>query len=268
MDNRAEETKPSEDKPTLAKKYQVRLLKRHVELSMLQLVAFGLLFGAIGGYAIYKGLAASPTTPAGSASQNQSSPADLGHSSDDLLLRFKPGTSTKLQQAILNRYGVSVNVSASDNVGVTKVELRADGSLLATATISPYSFFWDSTTAANGSHSLTATTYDAAGNTSSASVTVSVSNQSDTIAPTVTISSPANGSTIGSKVTINASATDNVGVVSMEVYVDGVLKGSSTSGSVSVSWSSRKATSGSHTILVKAYDAAGNIGQSSVTVTK
>jgi hypothetical protein len=54
----------------------------------------------------------------------------------------------------------------------------------------------------------------------------------------------------------------------MEVYVDGVLKGSSNSGSISISWNSRKAAKGTHTITIKAYDGAGNVGQSSITVTK
>ncbi|MEO7245396.1 MAG: S8 family serine peptidase, partial [Rubrivivax sp.] len=40
---------------------------------------------------------------------------------------------------------VPVNVGASDNVGVTKVELRANGSLVATDSSSPYAFSWDST---------------------------------------------------------------------------------------------------------------------------
>jgi thermitase len=162
----------------------------------------------------------------------------------------------------------NVNVSATDNVGVAKVELRIDGSLYATATASPYNFFWDTTKASNGSHTLTATAYDAAGNASSSAVTVTVSNVSDTVAPAVTITAPANGSTIGSRVSISGSATDNVAVTSMEVYVDGVLKGSSNSGSISISWNSRKAAKGTHTITIKAYDGAGNVGQSSITVTK
>ncbi len=169
---------------------------------------------------------------------------------------------------------VSVNVSAADNVGVAKVELYKNGALYATSTAAPYNFFWDTTVAANGSYSLTAKAYDAAGNVgSSAAVAVTVSNTvttRDTVLPVATFTSPSNGATVsGSKVAISANATDNVGVVEMDIYIDGVLKTTSTSGSVSTTWNTNgKVKSGSHTITVKAYDAAGNVGTSSITVTK
>ena len=75
----------------------------------------------------------------------------------------------------------SVTASASDNVGVTKVEFYLDGALKSTDTASPYSWSWDTTTAANGSHSLVSKAYDAANNVgTSATVTVTVSNSTGT----------------------------------------------------------------------------------------
>src|SRR3954454_11417008 len=71
----------------------------------------------------------------------------------------------------------SVSASASDNVGVTKVEFYLDGALKSTDTTSPYSWSWDTTTATNGSHSLTSKAYDAALNVgTSTTVNVTVSN--------------------------------------------------------------------------------------------
>ncbi|HEY2090507.1 MAG TPA: Ig-like domain-containing protein [Thermoanaerobaculia bacterium] len=71
----------------------------------------------------------------------------------------------------------TVSASASDNVGVTKVEFYLDGALQSTDTTSPYSWSWNTTTAANGSHSLQSKAYDAAGNVgSSTSISVTVSN--------------------------------------------------------------------------------------------
>jgi len=71
----------------------------------------------------------------------------------------------------------SVTASATDNVGVTKVEFYLDGALKSTDTSSPYSWSWDTTTATNGSHSLTSKAYDAALNVgTSTTVTVTVSN--------------------------------------------------------------------------------------------
>jgi beta-lactamase superfamily II metal-dependent hydrolase len=71
----------------------------------------------------------------------------------------------------------TVSASASDNVGVTKVEFYLDGALKSTDTTSPYSWSWDTTTATNGSHSLTTKAYDAALNVgTSTTVSVTVSN--------------------------------------------------------------------------------------------
>ncbi len=72
---------------------------------------------------------------------------------------------------------ITFSATASDNVGVTKVEFYVDGVLKATDTTSPYSTSFDSTTIANGSHTLVAKAYDAAGNIgSSTSVAFSVNN--------------------------------------------------------------------------------------------
>jgi Bacterial Ig domain/Abnormal spindle-like microcephaly-assoc'd, ASPM-SPD-2-Hydin len=74
---------------------------------------------------------------------------------------------------------VTVSASASDSVGVAGVQFRLDGTNLgAEVTSPPYSVSWDTTTAANGTHTLTAVARDAAGNTAtSAPVNVNVSNR-------------------------------------------------------------------------------------------
>lgn len=90
----------------------------------------------------------------------------------------------------------------------------------------------------------------------------------DSVAPTALVTQPVNGSTIGNKATVVASGQDNVGITKMELFIDGQLKGTSSSGSISYNWNSRKASRGIHTITVKAYDAAGNMGQSSISVIK
>ena len=61
---------------------------------------------------------------------------------------------------------VAVTANASDNGAVAGVQFKLDGANLgAEDTTAPYSISWDTTTAANGSHTLTAVARDAAGNT-------------------------------------------------------------------------------------------------------
>lgn len=90
----------------------------------------------------------------------------------------------------------------------------------------------------------------------------------DSQAPTITITSPAKGSKVGYWVPVSANANDNVKVTKMEVYIDGIKKAATTDSYISYTWVSYYEPSGNHTVTVKAYDAAGNVGQSSVTVTK
>ena len=170
---------------------------------------------------------------------------------------------------------VAVNVNATDNVAVTKVELRVNGVLVATDTGSPYAFTWDSSKVANGAANLIAVAYDAAGNsTSSSPVAVNVSNAStttiDTTPPAVSILNPLGGTIGGSSVTVNASASDNAGAtgITQLLYIDGVLKATVTGAAMSYRWNTRKLGAGAHSIQVVARDAAGNSSTSAVQVTR
>ena len=73
---------------------------------------------------------------------------------------------------------VTVSATAGDNVGVVGVQFKLDGANLgAEDTTAPYAVTWNTTTATNGGHTLTAVARDAAGNTTtSAPVTVTVAN--------------------------------------------------------------------------------------------
>ena len=76
---------------------------------------------------------------------------------------------------------VAVAASASDAVGVTKVEFLLDGVLKSSDTVSPWAWSWVTSGVANGSHTLTTRAWDAAGNVgTSAPVTVTVANVSGT----------------------------------------------------------------------------------------
>ncbi len=92
---------------------------------------------------------------------------------------------------------------------------------------------------------------------------------SDITPPIVSIVSPVVGTTIGNSVIVNSTASDNAKITKLEIYIDSSRKASNTNlESISYTWNSRKAARGSHTITVKAYDAAGNVGTSSVGVSK
>jgi hypothetical protein len=163
---------------------------------------------------------------------------------------------------------VALTATASDNVGVAKVEFYVDGTLKITDTSAPFSGSLDTTTLTNASHSITAKAYDAANNsTTSAAVSVTVNNvvtpPPDPTPPTVSISSPASGTTIsGNAYAVAATAADNVGVTKVEFYVDGTLKNTDTSAPFSFNLDTTTLTNAAHSFSAKAYDAANNVGTS------
>ncbi|PWU05242.1 MAG: alkaline serine protease [Terriglobia bacterium] len=166
---------------------------------------------------------------------------------------------------------VTVSGVATDNAGVTKVELWIDGAVSSTGTSPAFSFSWNSAGVPNGSHTLTVKAYDAAGNMGQASENVTVSNivPPDTQPPSVAITNPADAAQVNGNVKITVSATDNVGVTQVSIYIDGILQYTSGSAPCTYNWNTKKAAGGQHLITAKAWDAAGNFGTAtSVTVYK
>ncbi|MCK0512063.1 S8 family serine peptidase [Aromatoleum buckelii] len=168
---------------------------------------------------------------------------------------------------------VTVDVAASDNVAVSHVELLANGAKFASTASAPYGFSWDSTTVADGGVTLTARAYDAAGNYASRAINVTVANTAtsdtaDTVAPAATISNPGDGSKVSGNITVQAHASDNVGVSSMRLYIDGALVSTVTGNSLSYRWNTRKIAAGPHAVVVDALDAAGNTDRKTVSVSR
>jgi hypothetical protein len=72
---------------------------------------------------------------------------------------------------------ISLSATASDNIGVSRVDFLVDGALKGSDTSSPYALALDSTSLSNGTHSLVARASDAAGNSrDSTAVSFSVNN--------------------------------------------------------------------------------------------
>jgi hypothetical protein len=153
---------------------------------------------------------------------------------------------------------VTVATTATDDVVVLGVQFRLDGVTLgAEDTAAPYELAWNTLTAVNGEHTLTAVARDAAGNqTTAAAIVVTVAN--DTTAPTVTLTGPAGEGVIGT-VTVSATATDDVGVAGVQFLLDGVTLGAEdTAAPYEVPWATLSAVNGEHTLTAVARDAAGN----------
>lgn len=91
----------------------------------------------------------------------------------------------------------------------------------------------------------------------------------DTNPPTVALTAPSSGATLSSTVSLTATATDDVGVISVQFSVDGSNFGAPvTAAPYGAAWDTTLVANGPHTIGVSAVDAAGNVGTANpVTVT-
>jgi len=168
---------------------------------------------------------------------------------------------------------IPIKANAADNVGVSMVEIYANGVLLFAANTSPYSFFWDTRLVANGVYNLTARAYDSAGNiNSSTAVTVTVNNPvPDSVAPTLSAFSMPSASTSLTVPVSSFTASDNVGVTGYLISESASAPSAGASG-----WSSSAPTSftfsggGAKTAYAWVRDAAGNVSSSKtarVTIT-
>jgi hypothetical protein len=80
---------------------------------------------------------------------------------------------------------VTVQATASDNVGVVRAALAVDGVVRTAVITGPYSWSLDTTTMANGPHTVSVLAYDATGNVGQAAVTVTAQNAGDLPQPTI-----------------------------------------------------------------------------------
>ena len=161
---------------------------------------------------------------------------------------------------------INVTATAADNVGVAGVQFLLDGANLGTEDVaSPFSISWNTATATNGNHTLTARARDAAGNTTT-SVGVIVTASNDNQAPTINLTEPAAGQVAGT-INVSADANDNVGVVGVQFLLDGANLGTEDSATpFTISWNTATIADGNHSLTARARDAAGNTTTSAAVV--
>jgi hypothetical protein len=87
--------------------------------------------------------------------------------------------------------------------------------------------------------------------------------------PTVVITSPSTGSTVNGTVAVDVSAEDDIGVQRVELFADEDSVGTDLTSPYEFSWDSTSVAAGSPVALIAyAYDAAGNVGEGRITVTR
>jgi hypothetical protein len=162
------------------------------------------------------------------------------------------GTATLAWTAATdNKAVVNYNVHRSTTAGFVPAAVNR--------VAQPASTGYTDTGLAAGTYYYRVTAQDAAGNVGPASNEASAAVTADTTPPTVSMTAPAAGATVSGGVTVSATASDNVGVVGVQFLLDGLALGAEdTTAPYSITWDSRTASNGTHTLAARARDAAGN----------
>ena len=157
---------------------------------------------------------------------------------------------------------VMLEATATDDVGVARVEFFVDGTSVGVALAAPWVLAWDASAAAQGVHRLLARATDTSGNLAD-SIQVSVRIDvlpGDTTAPRIAITAPKDAAIIDGSVTVTAEAQDEVGVVQVIFRLDGVKVATLTQAPWTVVLEPRAVPVGKHVLTADAQDAAGNRG--------
>jgi len=163
--------------------------------------------------------------------------------------------------------GSSVVLTATplNSAKIANISFSVDGKTIGNpVTTSPYSMTWDSTAVSNGSHIIMATAVDAAGNKFNDQNTVTVSN-ADTSPPTKPANLVAKASAYNQVDLTWTASSDNTGVAGYYI-VRGGSTITKTTTDATVYTDTTVTANTNYTYYLYAYDAAGNVGPSSATV--
>ena len=167
-------------------------------------------------------------------------------------------------ESIGGTYEITVN--ATDDVGISKIELYFGNDLVDTRSNTPYVFDLDTKSLKDGSYTLVAKAYDTAGNfTNSGSVNISI----DNTPPKISMISPLDGSVVlGALVNLSAEVKDDSKIEKVEFYLQSdqgdVILGTDSQESFIFYWDSTKLSDGKYSIYAGASDRAGNLASSPV----
>ncbi|HVN28838.1 MAG TPA: Ig-like domain-containing protein, partial [Candidatus Binataceae bacterium] len=155
----------------------------------------------------------------------------------------------------------TVSITTQTASGIGWINVYVDGSYFASSP--PFSFSWDSTNVANGSHTISSNAY-ATNSTLAGSASVTINVQNGNPKPAVTLTSPTNGSTVSGNVTLTAQISSSVDWIDFEI--DNSYFASSPP--LSTIWDSTSVADGSHTVEAIAFNSSDQIiGTGTATVT-
>jgi hypothetical protein len=170
-----------------------------------------------------------------------------------------------------NISGVVQLAAATTVIGGRGVQFLVDGLPYGNPiSTPPYVSLWDTSAVVPGPHWLAAQTQDSTGHFGTSPVFLVTVTNFTTVPPTVQLTGPDPGSIVSAVITVSATAAAQLGIPSVQFYVDDVALGSPvTAPPFLTTWDTQLASAGTHVLRASATDLGGLVGNSapvSVTV--
>jgi hypothetical protein len=185
---------------------------------------------------------------------------DLADTSPPLPVAIEPANGVTVPEGITRLY------FSVDDAGVSEpgsATVFVDGQAVTNTSVSPVAL-----TLPRGQHTWRIQGFDTAGNSSSSALNTFIVGSAvpDTTPPQVAMTAPGNGAVVsGSNVVVSASATDNVGVASVQIQLDGLNLGAArTTAPYSIKWDATLSANGPHQLRAVARDFSSNQSTSAV----
>lgn len=162
-----------------------------------------------------------------------------------------------------------VNVEAAVSLSGATVVFSLDGTDLATDSTEPYTWAWNTQSTSNGTHYVRATATASDGLAAQSTITVDVENSGESCdnLPSVSFTAPDAASFHNSSVELTADASDDVGVLKVQFFMDNGLLTEDSSIPYGTAWNSDEFDEGPHTLKAIAYDTAAQTAETQITVT-
>jgi hypothetical protein len=158
---------------------------------------------------------------------------------------------------------VKIEVDASDDKGVKKVEFYIDNVLKHTDTQSPYDWNWDTARGPSGNHTVKVKAYDTDNQTAEQSIQVTVDQP-----PTISITSPSSGNDVYGFASIRTRTSDDFGVPKVKFFVNGQLMNTTNKSPHVFQWNTNDILNGKYTVEAIAFDTRDQTSTRSVTLVR
>ncbi len=158
-----------------------------------------------------------------------------------------------------------LTVEALADEDVESVAFLLDGTIQEEAPTPPWTWTWNTEVADAGEHIITARADAGDGGMAEHSIRIQVADPADPCdeLPRISFDAPSHGTVLSGEVSVALSAKDDVGVVSVQLYVDGGLLATDDSVPFVIEWNSVSFDDGPTTLSAVATD---TIGQTSIAM--